>query len=215
MKKENGEGRQRTLHRNLLLPIETNFDDQDKSDNRPIPAPRRKRQVRDVNRQPVEIERTDETDDDADDDSDDESEIFFVTTKKVKSVPRHTTQTSDIPLDRSGDDYEDKRSQSMEAEEDASHSVMEENASTSENSVNTSTDDVTEGADHDEVSKSSVEDTNTNITDNDISGTKTRPPLPLPRRSHRTTKPPQWMRDGEFAINMVCRAMLNAVLDKE
>ena len=78
-----------------------------------------------------------------------------------------------------------------------------------------SNDDVTEGADHDEVSKSSVEDTNTNITDNDISGTKTRPPLPLPRRSHRTTKPPQWMRDGEFAINMVCRAMLNAVLDKE
>lgn len=215
VKKENGEGRQRTLHRNLLLPIETNFDDQDKSDNRPIPAPRRKRKVRDVNRQPVEIERTDDTDDDADDDSDDESEIFFVTTKKVKSVPRHTTQTSDIPLDTSGDDYEDKRSQSMEAEEDASHSVMEENASTSENSVNTSTDDVTEGADHDEVSKSSVEDTNTNITDNDISGTKTRPPLPLPRRSHRTTKPPQWMRDGEFAINMVCRAMLNAVLDKE
>ncbi len=89
MKKENGEGRQRTLHRNLLLPIETNFDDQDKSDNKPIPAPRKKRKVRDVNRQPVEIN----TDDDADDDSDDESEIFFVTTKKVKSVPRHTAQT--------------------------------------------------------------------------------------------------------------------------
>lgn len=79
----------------------------------------------------------------------------------------------------------------MEAEEDASYSVMEENASTSENSVNTSNDDITIGADHDEVSKSSVEDTNTNITDNDISGTKTRPQLPLPRRSHRTTKPPQ------------------------
>lgn len=46
VKKENGEGRQHTLHRNLLLPIETNFDDKDESDNRPIPAPRRKRKVR-------------------------------------------------------------------------------------------------------------------------------------------------------------------------
>lgn len=103
----------------------------------------------------------------------------------------------------------------MEAEEDASHSGMDERASTSKNNVNTSYDDVTEGADHDEVSKSSVEDTHANITDNDISGTKTVPPLPLPRRSHRTTKPPKCMRDGEFAVYMVCRAMLNDVLDKK
>lgn len=73
----------------------------------------------------------------------------------------------------------------MEAEEDASHCGKEESASTSENSVNTSNDDVTEGTEHDEVSKSSAEDTHTNITDNDISETKTKPLLLLPRRSQR------------------------------
>lgn len=72
----------------------------------------------------------------------------------------------------------------MEAEEDASHCGKEESASTSENSVNTSNDDVTEGTEHDEVSKSSAEDTHTNITDN-ISETKTKPLLLLPRRSQR------------------------------
>ena len=34
------------------------------------------------------------------------------------------------------------------------------------------------------------------------------------RRSKRQRKQPKWMRDGEFVVNMVCRAMMNAVLDK-
>lgn len=103
----------------------------------------------------------------------------------------------------------------MEAEEDGSRCGKVESASTSENSVNTSNDDVTEGTEHDEVSKSSAEDTHTNITDNDISETKTKPLLLLPRRSQRITKPSQWMRDGVFVVNMVCRTMFNSVLDKK
>lgn len=63
-----------------------------------------------MNRQPVEVERTDNTDDNADDYSDDNSKVFFVTTKKAKPVPRHTTQAPDISLDRSCNYYEDKRS---------------------------------------------------------------------------------------------------------
>lgn len=40
------------------------------------------------------------------------------------------------------------------------------------------------------------------------------PPPPPPCRSKRTNKPPQWIQDGEYAVNMVFRAMLNAVLEK-
>lgn len=72
-----------------------------------------------------------------------------------------------------------------------------------------------QATEHDEVSKSSAENTHTNITDNDISETKTKPLLLLPRRSQRITKPSQWMRDGVFVVNMVCRTMFNSVLDKK
>ena len=34
------------------------------------------------------------------------------------------------------------------------------------------------------------------------------------RGSKRQRKEPKWMKDGEFVVNMVCRAMMNAVLDK-
>ena len=34
------------------------------------------------------------------------------------------------------------------------------------------------------------------------------------RRSKRQRKQSKWMKDGEFVVNMVCRAMMNVVLDK-
>ena len=34
------------------------------------------------------------------------------------------------------------------------------------------------------------------------------------RGSKRQRKQPKWMKDGECVVNMVCRAMMNAVLDK-
>lgn len=34
------------------------------------------------------------------------------------------------------------------------------------------------------------------------------------RRSARQRKQPKWMNEGEFIVNMVCRAMMNDVLDK-
>ena len=36
-----------------------------------------------------------------------------------------------------------------------------------------------------------------------------------PSRPRRDTRPPAWMRDGEFVVDMVCRAMMNAVLNKQ
>lgn len=68
-------------------------------------------------------------------------------------------------------------------------------------SINSLRHDVIDRAD--EVSTSIIE----------VTGHYPHPPLP-PCRSKRTNKPPKWIQDGEYAVNMVFRAMLNAVLDK-
>lgn len=161
-----------------------------------------------------------------DDDDDDESDVFFISTKNPKSVPRPTTCIPRVSLDQTGDDQNDKRGQVMEAEGDASHPVIEESVSipeaeeasvASQISTKSFGHEVIGGAD--DVSSSNIEVTgqdeieNTNPSDNSENMVN-KTPLPPPRRSKRTTKPPQWMRDGEYAVNIVCRAMLNAVLDK-
>lgn len=56
VQKENGEGRQRNLHRNLLLPVEI-FNSEDHVESKPVPAPRKKRNIPDSNRHPVVLER--------------------------------------------------------------------------------------------------------------------------------------------------------------
>lgn len=219
VKKENGEGRQRTLHRNPLLPVEI-FNSEDNVESKPVPAPRKKRNIPDSNRHPVVLERDAESVDD-----DDKSDVFFFSTKKPKSVPRPTTCIPRVSLDHTGDDQNDKRGQVMEAEGDASHSGEEsvsipeadEASEASQMTTNSFGHEVIGG--DDEVISSNIEVTgqdeieNTNPRDNSENMVN-KTPFPPPRRSKRTTKPPQWMRDGEYAVNMVCRAMLNAVFDK-
>lgn len=215
VQKENGEGRQRNLHRNLLLPVEI-FNSEDHVESKPVPAPRKKRNIPDSNRHPVVLERDAES---VDDDVDDESDVFFISTKKPKSVPRPTTCIPRVSFDQTGDDQNDKRGQVMEAEGDASHPVIEESVSiqeadeasvASQMSTKSFGHEVLGGAD--DVSSSNIEVTgqdeikNTNPSDNSENMVN-KTPIPPPRRSKRTTKPPQWMRDGEYAVNMVCRAM--------
>lgn len=84
-------------------------------------------------------------------------------------------------------------------------------------STNSSGHEVIDGAD--EVSSSKIEVTGQdevkhNKPSDNSENLINKTPLPPPRRSKRNTKPPQWMQDGEYAVNMVCRAMLKAVLDK-
>ena len=35
------------------------------------------------------------------------------------------------------------------------------------------------------------------------------------RKSSRQRKPPPWMTDGQYVVNMLCRGMMNAVLEKK
>lgn len=115
-------GGKKTLHRNLLLPVEI-FNSEDHVEPKPVPALRKKRSIPDSNRHLVVLERDAESVDD-DDNDDDESDVFFISTKKTKSLPRPRAS-----LDQTGDDQNDKKGQVMEAEGDASHPVIEESVS--------------------------------------------------------------------------------------
>ncbi|XP_078312843.1 uncharacterized protein LOC144619278 [Crassostrea virginica] len=82
--KENGEGRKRTLHRNLLLPIGTFNNNKNNSlertvINKPTPAPRKKLKISDQRQV-----HTPELESDANDDSSDD-ELFV---RKVVNMPR-------------------------------------------------------------------------------------------------------------------------------
>lgn len=204
VKKENGEGRQRTLHRNLLLPVEI-YSSEAHVELKPVPAPRKKRNIPDRNRHPVKSDRDAESEDD-DNDDDDQSDVFIIRTRKAKLVPRPTTFTPSVSLDQTSDDQNDKRGQVLKAEVDASHPVIEEIVSITEAkeadvisqmSTNSSGYEVMDGAD--QVSSSSIEVTeqdeveNTNPSDNSENLVNRTPSPPLPRRSKKTTKSPNWM----------------------
>ena len=111
----------------------------------------------------------------------------------------------------------------METERDASYSVTEENVSTptlttSDTGTDSSKDEVSEGAMelHDEVSPVSEQDIDDDDgivnTGSNVESSVRETSSPALRRFKRPTKPPHWMRDGEYAVNMVFRTMLNAVL---
>lgn len=105
------------------------FNSEDHVEPKPVPAPRKKRSIPDNNRHPVVLERDTESVDDDNDNDDDESDVFFISTKKTKSVPRPKTCIPRVSLDQTGDDQNDKKGQVMEAEGDASHPVIEESVS--------------------------------------------------------------------------------------
>ena len=98
----------------------------------------------------------------------------------------------------------------METERDASYSVTEENVSTptlttSVTGTDSSKDEVCEGAMelHEEVSSVSEQDIDDDgivNTGSNIETSVSETSLPALRRSKRPTKPPQWMRDGEYAV---------------
>lgn len=114
VKKENGEGRQRTLHRNLLLPVEI-FNSEDHVESKPVPAPRKKRNIPDSNRHPVVLERMNQW-------------MMMMMNRMFSLFPQRNQNQclgqQHVSLDQTGDDQNDKRGQVMEAEGDASHPVI-------------------------------------------------------------------------------------------
>ena len=225
VRKESGEGRKRTLHRNLLLPIGFLNACDLPSDTSPKksaqPKVRKSSRIRDDRG-----ESTVDTDvpDNTSQVSNSESESDFIAVR----VPRPgRVHTRDDHHDRTGDDRDDMSDQEAESERDASVNQTStgdvEVLSTPE--VHTdiavqidSSHDVTEsrddihGADA-ETEMSDTQQTTGTQPDGDTAAepnnetpepdTDTTEPEPEPSRPTRSRRPPAWMRDGNFVVNSV------------
>ena len=123
VKKENGEGRKRTLHRNLLLPI-GHLNPMDTSavpqQNRPIPAPRRMTRQRRV---------TQTSDNDVSEimeleDEDDSIVCVYRIPHDTAEADTHGASSSDLPSQTDDDQHPAGEEQTAELEEDAPSSEV-------------------------------------------------------------------------------------------
>lgn len=190
VRQENGEGRERTLHRNKLLPVGTITD-------KPIPAPRNtnkrlepaKRKTRQTARnrkmeQPLPEGETTE----------DESEVEFlvnqgpvisditITEQQQQQQQDQLTETDDVEADI-GDAHNS---------DDTDQSIEEETAS-EDNSIRSASEDLDETVQEDtpESDESHHEEVIEHVQ-----------PEPVPvRRSHRERREPAWFRSGEFDMS--------------
>ena len=237
VQRESGEGRKRVLHRNLLLPI-GHLNDLQSFVPRPTPAPRKRKKKVSKGAQTDTSCVIDEPVPDTGryDSSSDESD-----TEALVLVPRQKQQTqltTEDHRDQLDDDQQDTSGQAEETERDASHHPTRDSVevvsspeaeSTAPLTIDT-TQDVNTHGDGDDVHDDVVDDDGDRDDNRDDSHASTQEqsvdasqpersdnqhrPVPA-RRSTRERQAPAWMRDGQFALNMVCRAMMETLLEKE
>jgi hypothetical protein len=189
LRKENNEGRARTLHRNLLLPIGYIWDV-------PTPAPRKL-----LKRPPIPVKRTTRekikelehphTDDHTREiSSEDESEHGYIVISQEEPVYSDSTIT-DEPLVQQTDE------RSNAHDEDAHPSTDDEDES-AEGASQQITDDET-------VQENTLDMDRSQYTD----GIENLNPV---RRSTRERRQPAWLRSGEFGI---CKSAISTTADWE
>ncbi|XP_071093333.1 uncharacterized protein [Haliotis cracherodii] len=173
--KENGEGRKRILHRNLLLPVGSM-----PSLGVPIPKPRRQRTL------PVSpVARTTESNDDVSLDED---------TVVEYAHPPQALVSTDIPVDGPTEEEpseivsEGDGTPIAEGEEEPTEDAVQHVEQIRE-------EDGATGADHD--------DDNDNEEREQQPTQEITTPVPRPRQSTRTRTQPKWMKSGEFALSAV------------
>ena len=228
VRKESGEGRKRTLHRNLLLPIGFLNACDLPSDTSPEKSSQHKvsktrKTAEDRGESTVDTDVPDNTSQVS------ESETDFISVR----VPRpRTVDSRDGHHDHTGDDQDDMSGQEAESERDASAN----HTSTADVEVISTPDDVhvdsippaiqigsshdasdtrdsTHGADAEIEMSDTQQTTGTQPEvddtaaepDNDTPepNTDTPEPEPEPSRPTRTRRPPAWMRDGDFVVSSV------------
>jgi hypothetical protein len=185
LSKENNEGRTRTLHRNLLLPIGYSRDV-------PTPAPRKL-----LKRPPIpakrtigknkELEHTHSDDHTTEMSSDDESENGYIVISQEEPVHSDSTIT-DEPLVQQTDEISN-------ADDEDAH---------------TSTDTV-DSADEDESARSASQQEDTLDMDTSQHTDEIENLNPV-RRSTRERRQPAWLRFGEFDI---CKSAISTTADWE
>ncbi|KAK3103801.1 hypothetical protein FSP39_021997 [Pinctada imbricata] len=195
VRKESGEGRRRTLHRNLLLPIGyLNEDDEGNKRPKPRPAPRTS-----LTEKPVQTDtvvQNDSADCSNDDDSETESSEMLQHkldsnvegdasqsalssgTSVLEITPPHESNDDPILIEVSDGDTNDTGAIESQNQSQDSVPVSEQHEFTTSN--------------HDSE-PSSREDSNVS----DLGSTD------IPRRSRRERQPPAWMRGDSFLVNSV------------
>ena len=200
VRREDGQGRKRVLHRNLLLPI-GHLSEFDKSDqqpptpaprkNIPIPKPRTRSQTKKNNsdRQSTDDTRSSAFDHHSDTDSDDELVVLRT---------RHDTQThqTDVPEDVSshvdtshastGDDQGSVADQIPESEEDALQPAQETQNSGADEEAELEDGAVANVTQQEEEAASSASDADDDEAE------------PVVRKSTRVKKKPAWLTSGEY-----------------
>ena len=221
VKKANGEGRKRTLHRNLLLPI-GHLNPLDTSaeprPSKPIPAPRRMTRQRRV---------TQTSDDDTSElmdleDEDDSIICVYRIPHDTAAADTHGTSTTDLPSQTDDDQPPAAEEQTTELEEDAPSY-----------DVHTATDgSVPDDQEHDEAGQEdNVEEEEEAVEENGIieeatGGDDEHQPDHQDdddnatedvqtRRSTRTKKPPAWMRGGDYVMLQHCDSLGDVIRKAE
>ena len=234
VQRESGEGRKRILHRNLLLPL-GHLNDLQSLVPKPTPTPRKRKKVSTGVQKDTSSLHVDEPVPDTgryDSSSDESDSEILVLRPRQKQQTQLTTE--EYHRDHLGDDQRDTSGQAQETARDASDTTRDSvdvSSPDTESSTPTSMTDTSQDVNtHDENDGDDVHDDGDDDDgdrDEDASTQEqpvddTRPerldtggrPVPA-RRSSRQRQAPPWMRDGQFVMNMMCRAMMDAYSYKE
>ncbi|XP_071112959.1 uncharacterized protein [Haliotis cracherodii] len=199
VEKENGGGRKKTLHRNLLLPIgslprpETAI---------PVPKPRKRRSSPRL--QPTMRETT-STDNDQNTTAESEDDDFVLVPISSSEPSLSAADVVDRPAEVEADidstaDDEDAEDQSQEVAPDLEQDV---GASSAVDSSNNDTSDTAQTSQEDKTSEVLNLPSEPGIAQ-DVSVPQERlvtPPVPCPRTSSRSRTKPQWMTSGEYVMS--------------
>ena len=178
VQKEGGEGRKRTLHRNVLLPIGSLFE----TDDRPVPKPRKKPQPK------PRKTRLEESYSAAQPVSDSEDSVV-VTLQRTED-----NQMSD----------DDRRSDMRDNVYEDAHSLQEETLSQPEEHEDEEHEDEEideDEEDEDDQEEEDVQAVNTAPVSESDSDDHETVPIPPPRPV-RTRRPPQWIRDNQYVMSV-------------
>jgi len=191
--KESGEGRKKTLHRNLLLPVGS-IAPKEQPAQAPPTAPVPVRPAKPKTRASKESSESEE------DDSEEEEESYVIPIQTSGS-PVSTPNQVDRPTeDEIEDDDDDGHVDEMD-EEDSTVSAQDHEQ---EDSSSLATDSDTEETLPKVIPTTPVAAPEQDVEQNDRPPARERPPpVPAPRRSTRDRHQPSWMNSGDYVMSAV------------
>jgi transposase InsO family protein len=223
--RENGEGRRRTLHRNLLLPIGSllNHDTKPSDDAKPIPMPRN-RPTRKTRYAVANLGANSQ--DDSDDDDASDIDVIVQVTRSVPEVAatgQEDGENFSLPDDgqsscedspepegggdafRSENESEPSGPSDEDVERDEDIDERNEDIVVIDEDVNEARDDIdahdNEDTEEDaEVEEDAPPDPPTPVREPEVDARQDPPPPVTPRRSTRDRQQPSWMRSGEYCM---------------